>query len=84
MVNIIASLNPDNEIFKNNYVGSKIRKHLIDIEKIKLSNEIFEGLPKSTRKVKARGMKITREAFAAEKASRYREMQKNLYEQMVE
>jgi hypothetical protein len=32
----------------------------------------------------ARRMKITSEAFAAEKASRYKEMQKNLYEQMVE
>jgi hypothetical protein len=29
-------------------------------------------------------MKITSEAFAAEKASRYRDMQKELYEQMVE
>jgi len=29
-------------------------------------------------------MKITSEAFAAEKASRYKEMQRDLYEQMVE
>lgn len=84
MVDIIATLDPDNEIFKKDYVAPPIRKRLKDIETIVLPNEIFEGLPQSTRKVKARRMKITSEAFAAEKASRYREMQKNLYEQMVE
>ena len=84
MIDIIATLDPDNEIFKKDYVAPPIRKRLKDIETIVLPNEIFEGLPQSTRNVKARRMKITSEAFAAEKASRYREMQKNLYEQMVE
>ena len=46
--------------------------------------EIFEGLPPSTRKVKSRRLKIMSEAFAVEKATRYKQMQKNLYEYMVE
>jgi hypothetical protein len=84
MVDVLATLDPDNEIFKKDYVAPPIRKRLRDIETIVLPNEIFEGLPHTSRKVKARRMKITSEAFAAEKASRYRDMQKELYEQMVE
>jgi hypothetical protein len=84
MVDVLATLDPENEIFRKDYVAPPIRKRLRDIETIVLPNEIFEGLPHTSRKVKARRMKITSEAFAAEKASRYRDMQKELYEQMVE
>jgi len=48
-----------------------------------LPSEIFEGLPPSTSKLKARRLKIVSEAFAAEKAVRYKQMQKDLYQQMV-
>ena len=84
MVDVIATLNPDDEIFKKDYVAPPIRKRLRDIETIVLPNEIFEGLPQSTSKLKARRMKIMSEAFAAEKAQRNRDLQKELYEQMVE
>ena len=74
MVDVIATLDPENEIFKKDYVAPPICKRLKDIETIILPNEIFEGLPPTQRKVKARRMKITSEAFAAEKAQRYKEM----------
>ena len=60
------------------------RKRKRDVETIVLPNEIFEGLPQSTSKLKARRMKIMSEAFAAEKAQRMKELQKELYEEMVE
>ena len=84
MVDVIATLDPENEIFNKDYVAPPIRRRLKDIQTIVLPTEIFEGLPQTQRKVKARRMKITSEAFAAEKARRFKEMQKDLYEQMVE
>jgi hypothetical protein len=39
-----------------------------------LPNELFDNLPKSTSKVKARRLKIMSEAFASEKAQRLKDM----------
>ena len=61
---MLATLKPDDEIFKKDYVAPLVRKRLQDVETIQLPKEIFEGLPKSTRKVKARRLKIMSEAFA--------------------
>jgi hypothetical protein len=68
MVDVIATLDPENEIFNKDYVAPPIRRRLKDIQTIVLPTEIFEGLPQTQRKVKARRMKITSEAFAAEKS----------------
>jgi hypothetical protein len=84
MVKVIATLNPDDEIFRKDYVAPPVRKRLQDIETIVLPNEIFEGLPKSKSKVKARRLKIMSEAFAAEKASRLKEMRKNIDDEILE
>ena len=73
MVLVLATLNPNDEIFKKDYVAPPIRKRMKDIETIVLPNELFEGLPKSTSKVKARRLKIVSEPFAAEKTSRLKD-----------
>lgn len=84
MVAVIATLDPDDEIFKKDYVPPPIRKRASDIETIILPNELFENLPKSTSKVKARRLKIASEAFAAEKAARLKETQKEIFAQIAE
>jgi len=83
MVSVLSTLNPDDEIFRKDYVAPPVRKRLRDIETIVLPNELFENLPKSTRKLKKRRLKIMSEAFAAEKAQKLKDMQKNLYEELV-
>ena len=83
MVNVLATLDPDDEIFKKDYVAPPVRKRLRDIETIVLPNELFENLPKSTSKVKARRLKFMSEAFAAEKAARLKDMQMEIYEELV-
>lgn len=45
MVAVLSSLNPNDEIFKKDYVAPPIRKRLRDIETITLPSELFEGLP---------------------------------------
>ena len=72
------------EIFRKDYVPPPIRKRLQDIETIVLPNELFEGLPKSTSKKKARRLKIMSEAFAAEKASRLKDMRKTIEDEIIE
>jgi hypothetical protein len=64
LVDVIATLDPENAIFKKDYVAPPIRKRLRDVETIVLPNELFEGLPPTTSKVKARRLKIMSEAFA--------------------
>lgn len=64
LVAVIATLDPEDEIFKKDYVPPPVRKRLQDIETITLPPEIFQDLPKSTSKVKARRLKIVSEAFA--------------------
>ena len=61
---MLATLKPDDEIFKKDYVAPPIRKRLRGIETIILPPELFEGLPKTKSKVKARRMKIFGESFA--------------------
>ena len=65
-------------------MASPIRKRLQDVETISLPNELFEGIPKSTRKVIARRLKIMSEAFAEEKATRIKEMRKALDNEILE
>lgn len=84
MVAVIATLNSEDEIFKKDYVAPPTRKRMRDIETIILPNELFEGLPKSKRKLKARRLKITSEAFAAERAQRMKDMQKQLADEIIE
>ena len=84
LVAVIATMNPDDEIFRKDYVAPPIKKRLQDVETITLPNELFEGLPKSTRKVKARRLKIVSEAFAEEKATRMKELRKELDNEILE
>ena len=46
LIAVISSLNPDDEIFKKDYVAPPIRKRLQDVETITLPKELFEVLPK--------------------------------------
>ena len=70
MVEVLATLAPSDEIFKKDYVAPPTRKRLRDIETIALPDELFEGLPMSTSKLKSRRLKITTKAFAAEKVAK--------------
>ena len=83
MISVLSTLNPEDEIFRKDYVAPPVRKRMRDIETIVLPNELFTDLPKSTSKVKARRLKIMSEAFAAEKASRLQAVQKEIFEEIV-
>jgi len=61
-----------------------VRKRLQDIETITLPQELFEGLPKTKSKVKARRLKILGEAFSQERASRLKEMRRALENEILE
>jgi len=84
LVDVIATLNPEDEIFKKDYIAPPVRRRQRDIETIALPNQIFEGLPPSTSKVKARRLKITSEAFAAERAARLKDVQREIADQIIE
>ena len=80
---VIATLDPNDEIFRKDYVAPPIRKRLQDIPTIELPKEILEGLPKSKSKAKARRLKVTSEAFANERAQMMKEMRKRLDQEIL-
>ena len=84
LVNVIATVDPSNEIFRKDYVPPPIRQRLQDIETIVLPNEVFDGLPKRTSKVKSRKLKVISEALATEKASRLKEMKRTIDDEIIE
>ena len=84
LVAVLATLDPNDEIFRKDYVAPPIRKRLQDIPTIELPKEILEGLPKTKSKAKARRLKVTSEAFANEKAQMMKELRKRLDTEILE
>ena len=60
-----------------------MRKRLRDVETIVLPDELFQNMPKSTSKVKARRLKVVSQAFAAEKTTRLKEMQRHILDEII-
>ena len=83
LVNVIATLDPTNEIFDKDYEAPPIKLRLRDIETIVLPTELFEGLPKSKSKNKTRRLKVISEALATEKATRLRTVRDTLDDEIV-
>ena len=83
VIEVLATLNPADEIFKKDYVAPPVRKRMRDIETIVLPDELFADMPKSTSKLKARRLKVVGQAFEAEKVNRLKETQKHFYEEII-
>ena len=81
---MIATLDPENEIFDKDYVAPPIRMRLRDIETIILPTELFEGLLKSTSKNNVRRLKVISEALATEKSTRLKDIRENLDHEIIE
>jgi hypothetical protein len=83
LLEVLATLKPEDEIFRKDYVAPPVRKRLRDVETIVLPDELFQNMPKSTSKVKARHLKVVSQAFAAEKTTRLKEMQKHILDEII-
>ena len=78
LLDVLATLNPTDRIFKKDYVAPPIKKRLKDVEIILLPPDLFEDLPHSKSKAKARRLKVVSEAFAQEKTSRLKHLRHDL------
>ena len=83
LLEVLATLKPEDEIFRKDYVAPPVRKRLRDVETIVLPDELFQNMPKSTSKVKARRLKVVSQAIAAEKTTRLKEMQKHILDEII-
>ena len=83
LLEVLATLKPEDEIFRKDYVAPPVRKRLRDVETIVLPDELFQNMPKSTSKVKARRLKVVSQAFAAEKTTRLKEMQRYILDEII-
>lgn len=84
LLDVLATLSPSDNIFKKDYVAPPIRKRLQDIETIVLPSDLFEGMPASKSKAKARRLKVMSEAFAKEKTSRLKQLRQDLNKQILD
>ena len=83
LLEVLATLKPEDEIFRKDYVAPPVRKRLRDVETIVLPDELFQNMPKSTSKVKARRLKVVSQAFAAEKTTPLKEMQRHILDEII-
>ena len=83
LLEVLATLKPEDEIFRKDYVAPPVRKRLRDVETIVLPDELFQNMPKSTSKVKARRLKVVSQAFAAEKTTCLKEMQRHILDEII-
>ena len=83
LVAMIATLNPDDEIFGKGYVPPP-RKNVIEEQKtIRVPEGFFEGLPDSKSKVKRRALHIIGEGKAQQKMKYLKAMQAELNAQVA-
>jgi hypothetical protein len=82
LVVVIATLCPEDEIFKKDYVPPP-RKNLIEEQKtIRVPNGFFEGLPDSKSKVKRKALHIMGEGRAQQKVAYLKVLQRELQAQI--
>jgi hypothetical protein len=84
LVDVLATLSPSDPIFKKDYVAPPIKKRLKDVETILLPPDLFEDIPLSKSKAKARRLKVMSEAFAKEKTSRLKQLRQDLNKQILD
>jgi hypothetical protein len=84
LVDVIATLNPADEIFRKDYMPPPKRKRLADIETIELTASLFKDMPESKSKAKSRRLKIVSEAFSNEKVARLKQVRKDVENALLE
>ena len=83
LIAVIATLNPEDEIFKKDYLPPA-RKNAIEEQKtIRVPNGFFEGLPDSKSKVKRKALHIIGEGRAQQKIKYLKAMQAELNGQLA-
>ena len=82
LITVIATLCPDDEIFKKDYLPPP-RKNVIEEQKtINVTNGFFEGLPDSKSKVKRKALHIIGEGKAKQKVQYLKALQRELQAQL--
>jgi hypothetical protein len=64
LLNFIATLTPQDEIFKKNYLPPVKETKLSELKTINLPANFFQDLPQSTRRSRRKGLRIQKEGIA--------------------
>ena len=75
---MIATLKPDDEIFKKDYLPPAKKKIISEQKTIQIPKGFFDGLPDSKTKVKRRALKIMGQGMAQQKISYLKQLQKDI------
>jgi hypothetical protein len=84
LLDFIATLAPNDEIFKKNYLPPVKETKLSELKTISLPSHFLEGLPQSTRRSRRKGLRISKEGIAGQKLERMKRIRKQIGDRILE
>jgi hypothetical protein len=81
---MIATLKPEDEIFRKDYLPPAKKKIIEEQKTIQIPKGFFDGLPDSKTKVKRRALKIMGQGMAQQKISYLKQLQKDISVAIIE
>ena len=84
LLNFIATLTPQDEIFKKNYLPPVKETKLSELKTINLPANFFQDLPQSTRRSRRKGLRIQKEGIAGQKLERMKRVRKQIGDRILE
>jgi hypothetical protein len=83
-MDFIATLTPQDEIFKKNYLPPVKETKLSELKTISVPAHFFQDLPQSTRRSRRKGLRIQKEGIAGQKLERMKRVRKQIGDRILE
>ena len=84
LLDFIATLTPQDEIFKKNYLPPVKETKLSELKTISLPAHFLQDLPQSTRRSRRKGLRISKEGIAGQKLERMKRIRKQIGDRILE
>jgi hypothetical protein len=83
-MDFIATLTPQDEIFKKNYLPPVKETKLSELKTISIPANFFQDLPQSSRRSRRKGLRIQKEGIAGQKLERMKRVRKMMGDRILE
>ena len=84
LLDLISTLNPDDEIFKKSYLPPVKETKLSELKTISLPAHFLQDLPQSTRRARRKGLRISKDGIAGQKLERMKRLRKHIGDRILE
>jgi hypothetical protein len=84
LLDFIATLNPQDEIFKKNYLPPVKETKLSELKTISIPAHFLQDLPQSSRRSRRKGLRMQKEGIAGQKLERMKRIRKQIGDRILE